>query len=40
MYGIHENGELIAVGARAGNILKMLAADPAYQGGSILGERS
>ena len=38
MYGIHENGELIAVGARAGNILKMLAVDPAYQGGSILGE--
>ena len=38
MVGIHENGELIAVGARAGNILKMLAVDPAYQGGSILGE--
>ena len=38
MYGIHENGELIAVGARAGNILKMLAVDPAYQGGAILGE--
>jgi [citrate (pro-3S)-lyase] ligase len=38
IYGIHENGELIATGARAGNILKMLAVDPAYQGGSILGE--
>ena len=38
MYGIHENGELIAVGARAGNILKMLAVEPCYQGGSILGE--
>lgn len=38
LYGIHENGELIAVGARAGNILKMLAVDAAYQGGSVLGE--
>ena len=38
IYGIHENGELIAVGARAGNILKMLAVDAAYQGGSVLGE--
>ena len=38
MYGIHENGQLIAVGARAGNILKMLAVAPSCQGGSILGE--
>lgn len=38
IYGVHENGELIAVGARAGNILKMLAVDPAYQGGAMLGE--
>jgi [citrate (pro-3S)-lyase] ligase len=38
IYGIHENGELIATGARAGNILKMLAVDPAFQGGSVLGE--
>lgn len=38
LFGIHEDGELVAVGARAGNILKMLALDPAYQGGSALGE--
>ena len=38
MYGIYENGELIAVGARAGNILKMLAVEASHQGGSILGE--
>ena len=38
MYGVHENGELVAVGARAGNILKMVAIEPSYQGGSFLGE--
>lgn len=38
IFGIHDNGELIAVGARAGNILKMLAVEPCYQGSSILGE--
>ncbi len=38
LFGIHEAGELIAVGARAGNILKMLAIEPSHQGGSIVGE--
>lgn len=38
MYGIYDGGELIAAGARSGNVLKMLAIDPAQQGGSILGE--
>jgi [citrate (pro-3S)-lyase] ligase len=38
MFGIHENGELVAVGCRAGNILKMLAVEPSHQGGPLLGE--
>ena len=38
MLGIHENGELIAVGARAGNVLKMLAVEGSHQGGAVLGE--
>ena len=38
LFGIHELGELVAVGARAGNILKMLVVDPACQGGPLLGE--
>ncbi|MEO8410594.1 MAG: [citrate (pro-3S)-lyase] ligase, partial [Propionivibrio sp.] len=38
MYGIHEDGELIAVGARAGNVLKMVAIEASHQGGSLLGE--
>jgi [citrate (pro-3S)-lyase] ligase len=38
LVGIYEQGELVAVGARAGNILKMLAVDSEYQGGSLLGE--
>lgn len=38
LFGIHEDGELIAVGARAGDILKMLAVEPSHQGGSLLGE--
>ena len=38
LFGIHELGELVAVGARAGNILKMLVVDPSLQGGPLLGE--
>ncbi|MEI7430271.1 MAG: [citrate (pro-3S)-lyase] ligase [Betaproteobacteria bacterium] len=38
LVGSHESGELVAVGARAGNVLKMLAVEPAYQGGPLLGE--
>lgn len=38
LVGIHEGGELVAVGARAGNILKMLAVEPSRQGGTLLGE--
>ena len=37
-YGIYENGELVATGSRAGNILKMLAIAPEQQGGAVLGE--
>ena len=36
--GVHESGELVAVGARAGNILKMFAVEPAHQSGDLLGE--
>ncbi|QEM66994.1 [citrate (pro-3S)-lyase] ligase [Geobacter sp. FeAm09] len=36
--GVFENDELVAVGARAGNILKMFAVDPARQSGPLLGE--
>ncbi len=36
--GLYEAGQLVAAGARAGNILKMLAVEPAHQGGSALGE--
>jgi [citrate (pro-3S)-lyase] ligase len=36
--GIHDAGRLVAVGARAGFVLKMFAIDPDHQGGSILGE--
>jgi [citrate (pro-3S)-lyase] ligase len=36
--GIHEGGELVAVGARAGNILKMFAVEPSRQNGTLLGE--
>ena len=36
--GIFEGGELIAVGARAGNILKMFAVEPSRQDGTLLGE--
>jgi [citrate (pro-3S)-lyase] ligase len=37
-YGIYDNGELVATGSRAGNILKMLAIAPEYQGGAVFGE--
>ena len=36
--GVYENGELVAVGARAGNILKMFAVRPSHQSGALLGE--
>lgn len=38
MFGVFEVGELVAVGGRAGNILKMLAIEPSHQGGALLGE--
>ena len=34
----YDGGVLVAVGARAGNILKMLAVAPSHQGGPTLGE--
>jgi [citrate (pro-3S)-lyase] ligase len=37
-YGIYENGEFVATGSRAGNILKMLAIVPEHQGGAVFGE--
>ena len=38
LVGIHDQGDLVAVGARAGRVLKMLAIAPAHRGGSLLGE--
>lgn len=38
LVGVHEDGHLVAVGARAGRVLKMLAIAPAQRGGSLLGE--
>ena len=38
MFGIYENEVLVATGARAGYVLKMLAVDSAWQGGPLLGE--
>src|SRR6185369_12484002 len=38
LVGVHEEDRLVAVGARAGRVLKMLAIDPAHRGGSLLGE--
>jgi [citrate (pro-3S)-lyase] ligase len=38
LVGIHEGDELVAVGARAGNILKMLVVEPSRQNGTLLGE--
>ena len=36
--GVFEDGELVAVGTRGGNTLKMIAVAPAYQGGSVFVE--
>jgi [citrate (pro-3S)-lyase] ligase len=36
--GAFEDGALVAAGARAGDVLKMIALDPARQGGELLGE--
>ncbi len=36
--GAFEDGVLVACGARAGDVLKMIAIDPARQSGSLLGE--
>jgi len=38
LVGIHEAGVLVAVGARAGNVLKMLTVESTHQGGPLLGE--
>ena len=38
LFGVFEVGHLVAVGGRAGNILKMLAVEPSHQGGALLGE--
>lgn len=38
LVGVHEQGSLVAVGARAGRVLKMLAIAPAQRGGTLLGE--
>ena len=38
LVGVHEQGCLVAVGARAGRVLKMLAIAPAQRGGPLLGE--
>jgi [citrate (pro-3S)-lyase] ligase len=38
LVGVFENNELVAVGARAGNILKMFAVEPAHRSGDLLGE--
>jgi len=38
LVGAFEGGALVACGARAGDVLKMLAIDPAAQGGHLLGE--
>lgn len=38
LFGIHKGGRLVAVAARAGNILKMFAVEPAHQGGELLAE--
>ena len=38
LFGCYEPDGLAAVGARSGNVLKMLAVDAAYQGGALLGE--
>lgn len=38
LVGAFEAGALVAAGARAGDVLKMLAIDPAWQSGALLGE--
>jgi [citrate (pro-3S)-lyase] ligase len=38
LVGAFQAGELVATGARVGRVLQMLAIDPAWQGGSLLGE--
>ncbi len=38
LVGVFESGRLVAVGARQGRVLKMLAVTPAQQGGPLLGE--
>ncbi|MDD3179229.1 MAG: [citrate (pro-3S)-lyase] ligase [Opitutaceae bacterium] len=38
LVGAYDNGKLVAVGARAGNVLKMIAVEPSYQGGALLGD--
>lgn len=38
LVGIHEGRSLVAVGARDGNVLKMLAIEPSHQSGGLLGE--
>jgi [citrate (pro-3S)-lyase] ligase len=38
LVGAFEEGALVAAGARAGDVLKMIAIDPAHQSGALLGE--
>lgn len=38
LVGLFEDGALLAVGARERDVLKMLAVDPAQQGGALLGQ--
>ena len=38
LVGLFENGQLVACGARAGYVLKMLAIAPSHQGTDALGE--
>jgi [citrate (pro-3S)-lyase] ligase len=38
LVGVFEDGALVACGARAGDVLKMIAIDPARQSGALLGE--
>lgn len=38
LVGAFEGGELVACGARAGDVLKMIAISPEAQGGALLGE--
>jgi [citrate (pro-3S)-lyase] ligase len=38
LVGAFEEGALVATGARAGDVLKMIAIEPAHQSGGLLGE--